>query len=278
MAQYTKKAILQTFQEMLEKMPFDKITVSAIVSNCEISSNTFYYHYQDIYDLLDVWLSIKKEKYIERASVEAQWQDTVKAMLWEMEKSGLKNIIQDRTFEKFQAVEPWQKRLKEGTQEYARDLPGWLLLCGQSGSGKTHLATAVCRQRLLQGDEVRYMPWRDKIGEIKSMSLDVPRRLELIQGYKQAQVLYIDDLYKTGRTADGSAMPSQADLNLAFELINHRYINRLVTIVSTERSPQELVSLDEATGSRIIEMAGEHVYAIAPDMKKNYRLRKIVTL
>lgn len=106
------------------------------------------------------------------------------------------NIIQDRTFEKFQAVEPWQKRLKEGTQEYARDLPGWLLLCGQSGSGKTHLATAVCRQRLLQGDEVRYMPWRDKIGEIKSMSLDVPRRLELIQGYKQAQVLYIDDLYK----------------------------------------------------------------------------------
>lgn len=73
-------------------------------------------------------------------------------------------------------------------------------------------------------------------------------------------------------------MPSQADLNLAFELINHRYINRLVTIVSTEHSPQELVSLDEATGSRIIEMAGEHVYAIAPDMKKNYRLRKIVTL
>lgn len=83
MAQYTKKAILQTFQEMLEKMPFDKITVSAIVSNCEISSNTFYYHYQDIYDLLDVWLSIKKEKYIERASVEAQWQDTVKAMLYD---------------------------------------------------------------------------------------------------------------------------------------------------------------------------------------------------
>ncbi|MGM9603822.1 MAG: TetR/AcrR family transcriptional regulator [Faecousia sp.] len=81
MAQYTKKAILQTFQEMLEKMPFDKITVSAIVSNCEISSNTFYYHYQDIYDLLDTWLSIKKEKYIEQASLEIRWQDTAKAVL-----------------------------------------------------------------------------------------------------------------------------------------------------------------------------------------------------
>lgn len=202
----------------------------------------------------------------------------IRKSVWEMEKSGLKNIIQDRTFEKFQAAELWQKRLKEGAQEFARDLPGWLLLCGQSGSGKTHLATAVCRQRLLQGDEVRYMPWRDKIAELKSMSLDSPRRQELIQGYKEAQILYIDDLYKTGRSADGSAIPTQADLNLAFELINHRYINRLVTIVSTERSPQELVSLDEATGSRIIEMAGDHVYAIAPDMKKNYRLRKIVAL
>ena len=60
MAQYTQKAILRTFQDMLEKMPFDKITVSAIVSNCEISPNTFYYHYRDIYDLLDTWLSIKK--------------------------------------------------------------------------------------------------------------------------------------------------------------------------------------------------------------------------
>ncbi len=45
MAQYTKKAILQTFEEMLEKMPFDKMTVSAIVARCEISSNTFYYHF-----------------------------------------------------------------------------------------------------------------------------------------------------------------------------------------------------------------------------------------
>ena len=60
MAQYTQKAIIQTFQDMLRKMPFDKITVSAIVSSCQISSNTFYYHYRDIYDLLDTWLVIKK--------------------------------------------------------------------------------------------------------------------------------------------------------------------------------------------------------------------------
>ena len=56
MAQYTQKAIIETFEKMLIEMPFDKITVSALVRRCEISSNTFYYHYSDIYDLLDVWL------------------------------------------------------------------------------------------------------------------------------------------------------------------------------------------------------------------------------
>ena len=81
MAQYTQKAIMQTFQDMLEKMPFDKITVSAIVSNCGISPNTFYYHYQDIYDLLDTWLSAKKDKYKEGISQQADSQDKAKDML-----------------------------------------------------------------------------------------------------------------------------------------------------------------------------------------------------
>ena len=55
MALYTQKAIMRTFQQMLEEMPFDKITVSALVRRCEISSNTFYYHYQDIYSVLE-WI------------------------------------------------------------------------------------------------------------------------------------------------------------------------------------------------------------------------------
>lgn len=84
MAQYTQKAIIQTFQDMLHKMPFDKITVSAIVSSCQISSNTFYYHYRDIYDLLDTWLVLKKEKYKENAALGIRWQDAAKSMLHDL--------------------------------------------------------------------------------------------------------------------------------------------------------------------------------------------------
>lgn len=86
MAQYTKKAILQTFQEMLEKKPFDKITVSSIVAKCEISSNTFYYHFRDIYDLLDTWLQIKKEDYQNSLSEEASWQEHTKVLLQDLKE------------------------------------------------------------------------------------------------------------------------------------------------------------------------------------------------
>lgn len=85
MAQYTKKAILQTFQQMLEKMPFDKITVSAIVASCEISPNTFYYHFKDIYDLLDTWLLLQKKNYLEPASDSISWQERAKRLVADMQ-------------------------------------------------------------------------------------------------------------------------------------------------------------------------------------------------
>ena len=197
----------------------------------------------------------------------------VRKCFWEMEKSGLKNIISEKTFEAYTATEPWQKTLKAGAMAYAQNPDGWLLFCGQPGSGKTHLCTAVTRHRLLSGDEVRYMAWRDKVAELKSLSLDSERRGEIINGYKTAQILYIDDLFKVGKAMDGSANPTGADVSLAFEIINHRYINHSPTIVSTEKTPQELVEIDEATGSRIIEMAGKNVFSISRNINRNYRLR-----
>ena len=49
MALLTQGAIMNAFTAMLEEMPFDKITVTALVRRAGVSSNTFYYHYDDIY-------------------------------------------------------------------------------------------------------------------------------------------------------------------------------------------------------------------------------------
>lgn len=197
--------------------------------------------------------------------------------VWEMERSGLKDTIRECTFEAYLDTQPWQKALKRGAMAYAQKPEGWLLLCGQSGSGKTHLCTAVCRQRLLAGEQVRYMPWREQTAGLKAAQ-DSEQRAQTLRALKTAQILYIDDLYKSGSGPDGVSRPTAADVGIAFELINYRYTGRLPTIISTEKTPQELVAIDEATGSRIVEMAGQNAYCIGFDPKRNYRLRAVSAL
>lgn len=85
MANYTKKAIIQTFENMLREMPFDKITVSAIVTRCEISPNTFYYHFRDIYDLVDTWLDTKLFKYQTDAWINENWKDVMRTILCDIQ-------------------------------------------------------------------------------------------------------------------------------------------------------------------------------------------------
>ena len=52
MANFTKKAIKDTFISLLKTKPFNQITVKDIVDECGVNRNTFYYHYEDIPTLL----------------------------------------------------------------------------------------------------------------------------------------------------------------------------------------------------------------------------------
>ena len=53
MSTLAKNAIINSFTKLLKRKPFDKITVSDIMSDCGLSRMTFYYHFNDIYDMLD---------------------------------------------------------------------------------------------------------------------------------------------------------------------------------------------------------------------------------
>lgn len=64
MAKQTQRFIMSTFMQLLESESLDKITVRDIVEECEINRNTFYYHYSDIYDLLDDVFRVETEKFM----------------------------------------------------------------------------------------------------------------------------------------------------------------------------------------------------------------------
>ena len=57
MSSLTKKAIAYTFKDILKEKSFSKITVTDIAKRCDINRQTFYYHFQDIRDLVE-WICI----------------------------------------------------------------------------------------------------------------------------------------------------------------------------------------------------------------------------
>lgn len=202
----------------------------------------------------------------------------VRTTIQRMKRSGLKNIIRDYTFEKFQASEAWQQKLKDAAIKYADNPSGWFFIGGQSGAGKTHLCTAICRQFLLDCKAVKYMLWRDDVVRLKGCVNDGDEYARQMDEYKRCEVLYIDDLFKTGKGADGQRQqPTGADINIAFEILNYRYNNpKLLTVISSECTVDDIISIDEATGGRIFERA--QAYSLKPDKSKNYRLKGVVEL
>ena len=53
MSQITKRALEQSLKNLLLQKPLTKITVGDIAEDCGINRMTFYYHFKDIYDLVE---------------------------------------------------------------------------------------------------------------------------------------------------------------------------------------------------------------------------------
>lgn len=74
MAQTTKKALAASLKKLLSGKPLDKITVIDIVEDCEVNRQTFYYHFQDIYDLVEWVYTNEAAKALDGKKTYATWQ------------------------------------------------------------------------------------------------------------------------------------------------------------------------------------------------------------
>ena len=75
MAQMTKRALAAALKELLKQKPLDKITVTDITEACEVNRQTFYYHFQDIYDLIEWIYTNDATKAIDNKKTYATWQE-----------------------------------------------------------------------------------------------------------------------------------------------------------------------------------------------------------
>lgn len=74
----TKRALKQSFLELLATKPFKKITVSDITERCGVNRMTFYYHFEDIYALLDYCLKSESEKVLNGKYEASTWVEGMK--------------------------------------------------------------------------------------------------------------------------------------------------------------------------------------------------------
>ena len=61
MSNITKQALKTSLKKMMLKKPLDKITIHDITADCGISRVAFYYHFKDIYDLVE-WVCLEDAK------------------------------------------------------------------------------------------------------------------------------------------------------------------------------------------------------------------------
>lgn len=181
--------------------------------------------------------------------------------------SGLEDILEEKTFDKWDADTPKKQKVKTAALKYSDAPKGWFYLSGNSGTGKTHICTAICKTLLEKRYPTQYVIWREISGEAKRHIMDEEYG-NIMEPLKTVKVLYIDDLFKTKR----GEVITGADVNIALEIINARYYRKdLLTIISTELTLDSIIRIDEALGSRIFEKAKQNCLNLFGE--NNYRLK-----
>lgn len=192
------------------------------------------------------------------------------AMLKELRKSGIRKAG-TYTFERYIASAGWQVNIKALAEEFVgQNETKWFYIGGQSGSGKSHICTAMVLELIKQGKKAKYAVWDRAVKELNAVVND-ENYAEVFDDYANAEVLYIDDFLKP---VGSDRRVNDGELRRGFELINARYNSEGITIISSERTISELVEIDEATAGRICEMADIYAIEIGKDKTKNYRLQR----
>lgn len=117
------------------------------------------------------------------------------------------------------------------------------------------------------------MPYIEAMRELKSNVLDEEVYNKIMWRYQRAKLLIVDDLFKDKvKKGKLTGELSEPDMKHIYPIINHRYINRLPMLISSECTPNMLLDLDDALAGRILESCGDNIVIFGD--KHNYRMRK----
>ena len=88
-AQTTKRALEASLKKLLLRKPLNKITINDITEDCGVNRMTFYYHFKDIYDLVDWILVEDATEALEGHQDYETWSDAFRDMLEKVQAMGV---------------------------------------------------------------------------------------------------------------------------------------------------------------------------------------------
>ena len=182
------------------------------------------------------------------------------------------------------------KQAKLQAEGFVRNYPGGsefgLLLMGNSGVGKTHLAVAALRELMNRGHGGLFCDYRELLKEIQGSYNPESQTTEMsiLEPVRTAEVLVLDDL--------GAGKPSAWVLDIIGLILNARYNERRVTILTTNYldetppaggaslpSGQRVVVREDTLGDRIGARIRSRLYEMcktvefaAPDFRREVRM------
>jgi DNA replication protein DnaC len=170
----------------------------------------------------------------------------------------------EMTLENFMTDSPETAAMKAMAEKFVDDPDALGMgIFGRSGTGKTHICIAAC-QEITKRRMVPhvYFAYRTEIRALKALIFDEDEYDKRMYRFQNAKILYIDDLFKHALSSPDERRPPKAqvqEMQIVYEIVNARYLNRRTTLFSSELSLKEIATLDEATGSRIYEMCKPYV-------------------